>query len=114
MHVTVDGKDQFLGRAVPGNVYSFSGNTKITLISGDAAALQVFYNQTDLGVLGNTGQLVNMEFTASGENDLTAKYTSTPTITVQATLTPQPSPTPTRTPVLPTPTISPFAPTTNP
>ncbi len=114
MQVTVDGKQQFLGRAVPGNVYSFSGNTKITLVSGDAAALQVYFNQTDLGVLGNTGQLVNLEFTIDGENDLTAKYTSTPTITVQPTLTPQPSPTPTRTPVLPTPTISPFAPTTNP
>lgn len=114
MQVLVDGKEQFLGRAVPGNVYSYSGNTRITLISGDASALQVYYNQSDLGVLGNFGQVVNMEFTANGVNDLTSNYTPTPTVTMQATLTPQPSATPTLTPELPTPTISPFAPTTQP
>jgi cytoskeletal protein RodZ len=114
MQVTVDGKEQFLGRAVPGNVYSYSGNTKITLVAGDASALQVYYNQTDLGVLGIVGQLVNMEFTATGSNDLTAAYTPTPTVTMQATLTPQPTPILTNTPELPTQTITPFAPTTNP
>ncbi|MPN36507.1 hypothetical protein SDC9_184016 [bioreactor metagenome] len=114
MQVTVDGKEQFLGRAVPGNVYSYSGNSKITLVAGDASALQVYYNQTDLGVLGNFGQLVNMEFTATGSNDLTAAYTPTPTVTMQATLTPQPTAIPTETPELPTQTITPFAPTTNP
>jgi cytoskeletal protein RodZ len=114
MQVTVDGKEQFLGRAVPGNVYSYSGNSKITLVAGDASALQVYYNQNDLGVLGNFGQLVNMEFTATGSNDLTAAYTPTPTVTMQATLTPQPTTVLTNTPELPTQTITPFEPTTNP
>jgi len=114
MQVMVDGKEIFIGRVVPGNVYTFSGNIKVALLAGDGSALQVFYNQSDLGVLGITGQVVNLEFTMDGVTDLASKFTPTPTITVMPTLTPNPSATPTQTPILPTPTISPFAPTSNP
>jgi len=55
MKITVDGIEVFAGRVVPGNVYSYSGDTKITLLTGNAAALQVYYNQQDLGILGLSG-----------------------------------------------------------
>jgi hypothetical protein len=101
MQVTVDGKTAFLGRTLPGNVYTFSGNTHITLLCGDASAIQVYYNQTNLGVLGFVAQVVNMDFTPKQAINLAANYTATPTVTQIATLTPNPTDTPTITPIAP-------------
>lgn len=114
MKITVDGKDVFVGRVIPGNVYSYAGDSKIILLTGDGSALQVYYNQKDLGILGIAGEVVNMEFTADNASDLASKYTPTPTITQAPTLTPNPSATPTPTQILPTVTISPLAPAQNP
>jgi cytoskeletal protein RodZ len=102
MQVIVDGKTAFLGRTTPGNVYTYSGKTRINLLSGDASALQVYYNSTNLGIMGVIGQVINMDFTTSGTTDNTANYTPTPTVTTIASLTPEPSATPTVTPIAPT------------
>jgi cytoskeletal protein RodZ len=102
MKVTIDGKSVFLGRALPGNIYTYSGKSRISLVAGDASAIQIFYNQTNMGVPGISGQVVMMDFTASKAIDLTANYTPTPTVTSIATLTPLPTDTPTATvPVTP-------------
>jgi hypothetical protein len=103
MEVKIDGKSVFLGRGLPGTIYTYSGKSRISLVAGDASAIQIFYNQTNMGVPGISGQVVKMDFTASEAIDLTANYTPTPTVTRIATLTPMPTETPTATvPVTPT------------
>ncbi len=104
MRVMADGKEAFLGRVKPGNAYPFSGRQQIEIQSGNAAALQIVFNQQDLGSLGITGQPVNLIFTIGGIVTPTARFTATPTATQPATLTPQPTPT------IRTPTITPFIP----
>lgn len=109
LRVVADDKVQFLGRVVPGNAYAYSGSKQIEISTGNAAALQVFYNQTDLGTLGLTGEVVNLIFSQEGMMTPTAAFTSTPQPTKPATITPLPSAT------LPaTPTITPFVPTQSP
>ncbi len=104
LRVTVDDKVAFEGRVVPGSAYPFSGEKKIELLTGSAAALQVFFNQKDLGVLGQVGQVKSMIFSAQSAITPTAQFTPTRTRTVEPTSTKQPSPT------QPTATITPFIP----
>ena len=93
MRITVDGEIDFEGRIVPGTIYGFAGENFVEITTGNGAGLQVFYNDQDLGTLGNFGEVVNFVITASGVQ------TPTPTITLS------PSPTTTETPeVSPTPT----------
>ncbi|MEJ5314063.1 MULTISPECIES: RodZ domain-containing protein [Anaerolinea] len=104
LRVIVDGKVTFNGRTIPGNAYPFSAEKSIEVICGNAAALQIFYNQQDLGVLGERGQPLRLSFTQQGI------LTPTPLPTATPTATPQVTPTPTPTPMLATPTITPFIP----
>ena len=102
LQVIADGQVKFLGRVVPGNAYPFSGKKNIELVIGNAAAFQIFYNQTDLGSLGVMGQVLRMTFTANGITTptpmptLTASPTKavTPTFGPTVTVTPSPSVTP--------------------
>jgi len=105
LRVIADDKVKFLGRVVPGNAYAFSGSKRIELTTGNAAALQVFYNQTDLGTLGISGQAVGMVFASDGIMTPTPAFTATSTPTKPATVTPLPTMTP-----QPSPTITPFIP----
>ena len=107
MQVIVDGVEQFAGRVTPGNVYSYSGNSKIYLLTGNASALQVYYNQQDLGVLGLMGQVAELEFTRDEYVTPTPRFSPTPTLTPRPTLTAQPTSTPQPTPTVPTATITP-------
>jgi len=104
LKVVVDGKVEFEGRVVPGNAYPFSGRTSIELLTGDASALEVFHNQNNIGMLGNTGEVVNLIFSLEGMITPTPQFTPTQTSTLPPTLTPLPSPTQI------TPTITPFVP----
>jgi len=88
MRVTVDGEVEFEGRVIPGSAYSFSGEFEIELTTGNGAGLQVFFNGTDLGVLGVYGEVVYKLFTPEGV------LLPTPTSTAVPTNTPQASPTP--------------------
>jgi cytoskeleton protein RodZ len=60
LRVVTDNKEVFNGRVVPGSAYPFSAKDQIELTTGNAAALQVFYNQEDLGILGSLGQVVRL------------------------------------------------------
>ena len=110
MKIIADGKEVFVGRTVPGNVYTYTGSTRITLTTGNAAALQVYYNQQDLGVLGGSGQVINMDFTGAGMATATPQITAQPTSTMLPTQTQPPTETPTITPTPPTPTVTPYRP----
>jgi cytoskeleton protein RodZ len=94
MQVKVDDKVEFEGRVLPGNAYSFAGDEQISVLTGNGAALQIFFNQQDQGLMGTFGQVVNRVYTQEGIQ------TPTPTITPTSTRTPRPSPTsrPTATP----------------
>lgn len=110
LKVIVDGMEQFNGRVAPGQTYPFSGSSKITLTTGNAAAIQVYYNQQDLGILGANGQVINMDFSKSGLVTATPQVTSLPTQTSLPTMTQRPTSTPTLTPTELTPTVTPFVP----
>jgi hypothetical protein len=88
LRVLVDGKEQFSGRVVAGSAYEYSGDEKIEIQTGNAAALQIIFNQEDLGVMGNMGEIVTRIYT------LTGVLAPTPTVTLTPTKTPRPSPTP--------------------
>jgi len=97
IRVTVDGEIEFEGRVLPGSVYHFFGEFQIELLTGNGAALQVFFNETNLGVLGVYGEVVYRVFTPEGV------LLPTPTITPVPTNTPLASPTPLSTAILPSP-----------
>jgi cytoskeletal protein RodZ len=101
LKVSEDGSVKFNGRTIAGNAYQFSGFNKIELLTGNGAALQVFYNQTDLGLLGEPGEVINLVFTREGFATATPARPATPVNTRQPTLTLQPSATPTVTPYVP-------------
>ena len=107
LKIMVDSKPLFNGRVVPGNAYAYSGANRIELLTGNAAAFQVFFNQEDLGTLGLAGQVVNLVFMPEGIQTPTATLTPTPTATERVTATPTPTSTSsTRT----TQSITPFVP----
>jgi cytoskeletal protein RodZ len=87
LRVIVDGEIEFEGRVLRGTAYSFSGDELIELLIGNGAALQVFFNQRELGPLGIYGEVVNTIFTPEGILE--------PTPTITPTSTPGPEETPT-------------------
>ncbi len=101
LKLSEDGSVKFNGRVVPGNAYQFSGYNKIELLTGNGAALQVIYNETDLGVLGEPGSVIHLVFSKDGFTTPTPAKPATPVNTRQPTLTIQPSVTPTVTPYVP-------------
>jgi len=104
MRITVDGEVAYEGRVMPGSAYTFAGNERIELLTGDGAGLQVYFNQQDLGLLGAFGEVVERIFSIEGVQ--TATPAVPPTRTPVPTSPVSPSPTPTRTgaPGTPTPT----------
>jgi cytoskeleton protein RodZ len=91
--VTVDGKVEFEGRVMPGSAYLFSGNELVEILTGNAAALQVFFNQQDQGVLGAFGEVAQRSYTPAGVVEPTAVPTLAPTFTPEPSLTVTPTPT---------------------
>lgn len=79
MRISVDGQEVFDGRVAPDNSYTYSGNTQIMLLTGNAAALEVYFNQDYLGPLGSVGEVVNLRFAPSGLSTATPQATPTPT-----------------------------------
>ncbi len=92
MRVTVDDEVAFDGRVAPGDAYTFGGEERIEMLSGNGEALYVTYNDVELGRLGLFGEVVNVIITADG------LLTPTPTISPTPTRTPRTTPTPTPTP----------------
>ncbi len=102
LRVTADGKVVFEGRVAPGAAYLYSGNERVEILTGNGAAIQLFYNRTDLGAMGILGQVVERVFTPEGVE------TPTPTPTPQGLPSATPTLAPTQTPTItPTPTLRP-------
>jgi hypothetical protein len=96
---------------IPGNAYEFSGSDAIELLTGNASALDIYFNQQKIGSIGGTGEVKSLIFTANqGYATPTAEFTSTPTITTNPTSTPRPTITSTQLPVTPSPTVTPYIP----
>ena len=93
VRVTVDNALAFEGRLIPGSVKTFGGELRIEVLTGNAAGVEVIYNQQNLGVMGLYGEVINRVYTPLGV------ATPTPTITLTPTPsdTPEPSLTPTGT-----------------
>jgi cytoskeletal protein RodZ len=88
LRALVDGELQFEGRVLPGSAYTFAGSGTVELLTSNGAGLQVFFNQQDLGLLGEIGQIVNRIFTREGILQPTPTNTPEATPTVPVNLTP--------------------------
>jgi cytoskeleton protein RodZ len=91
VRVTVDGEVVFEGRVLPGSAYQYEGDDTVDILTSNGAALQIFYNQQDLGPMGLFGQVVQRVYTLSGVQTPTPTITPTPTETPRLTAT-QPIP----------------------
>jgi cytoskeleton protein RodZ len=104
LQVTVGKKVVFSGRTIPGNAYPFTSDERIEVVSGNAAALQIYYNQKDLGTLGLPGETLRLIFSKEGittptpANTVASSRTPLPTLTLMPSATPLP---PTVTPLIP-------------
>ncbi|MCJ7583775.1 MAG: DUF4115 domain-containing protein [Anaerolineales bacterium] len=104
VRVTVDGKIELEGRILAGSAYPFDGSERIEVLTGKGSAVRIIYNQTNLGVMGTIGEVVDLIYTPKN----VLKPTPTPLPT--PTATPRVTPTATRTPTpryTPTPTAKP-------
>lgn len=99
VQVTADSELVFEGRLLPGNAYDYSGTEKVEILTGNAGAFQVYFNEQDLGSVGLIGQVSDLVFTSSGLIIPTATVTSAPTETPATS--PTPTITPTLSPILP-------------
>lgn len=99
MTIITDGKEAFSGRTIPNNTYPFDAENQIELITGNADALSVVYNQQNLGRLGAMGEVMTIIFSPNMAATPTPQFSATPTNTLEPTYTPQPeTPLPTNTP----------------
>jgi len=99
LRVVADGEEIFFARVIPGSAYTFEGSEQVEFLTSNGAAVQVFFNGEDQGILGLQGQVIFRIYTPQGI------ITPTPTITP----TPEPTEIPTAT-VTPTQTVSPDLP----
>jgi cytoskeleton protein RodZ len=95
MRVTVDGKIEFQGRTIAGSAYTFDGAKTVGVLVADGSLVQIVYNQTDLGLMGNPGEITEIIYTPQGVLLPTPTTTPTPTRTPRVTPTFTPSITPT-------------------
>ncbi len=98
VQVTVDDEIAFEGRMMTGNAYDFSGQDQIDILAGNIGALQIFFNEEDLGSPGLFGHLAELSFTETGLVQPAA--TSTPTFTSTPDEAETPTETPTPTPII--------------
>jgi cytoskeletal protein RodZ len=81
VRVTVDGVVKQEGRVVPGFAQTFYGVKSIEVLTGSGSGIQVRFNQRDLGLMGNFGQVVDLVYTANGAQTPTMIPTPTSTVT---------------------------------
>ncbi len=101
VQITADSEVIFVGRLLPGNAYDYSAEDSLEVLTGNAGALQIYFNEEDIGSAGLFGQVVVLIFTENGlvlpTPTNTPTITDTPGITPSPTITPSPSTTPTTT-----------------
>ncbi len=100
IEVTVDGEVVYDGRALPGDSLTFYAQDSIEVLTGDAGALQVYYNNQDQGILGISGEVKKVLYAQDGVYIPTALPTST--LSPEQLITPTLTATPGENPVLPT------------
>lgn len=94
LRVWVDGEVEFEGRVLPGSAYSYSGESQVEILVSSGSAIQVYFNQQDLGTLGLYGQVINQIFTPEGILAPTATITPTQLATPTSASTMAPTQTP--------------------
>ena len=106
VQIWVDDRLVFRGRMSAGALYPFNATRRVELLTGDAGALRIFFNSTDLGILGIPGEVVHIVYTVRGAQTITPTVTTTftPTPRPSATLRPSATPRPTSTKL---PTVTP-------
>ncbi len=101
VRVYSDSELVYEGRLLPGSAYDYSGEDKVEILTGNAAALQLYYNEQNLGSIGLIGQVANLIFTKDGfilpTPTHTPTFPETPEISPTPTITPSPSPSPSET-----------------
>jgi cytoskeleton protein RodZ len=98
--ISVDGELVFEGRVAPGETKVFEANDQVMVLTGNAAALRINYNGRDLGLMGNTGEVVSRVYSIAGVTTPTATISPTPTNTLSVTSTPTATSTPEFTPTV--------------
>ena len=82
--VNADNEEIYQGRMPAGSVEAYTAEEYLELEAGNAAALEIVYNQTQLDPFSRVGQLLRLRFDANGMQDLSATppFQPTPTTTV--------------------------------
>ncbi|GAA5343368.1 MAG: hypothetical protein canaca05_08690 [Anaerolineaceae bacterium] len=82
--VNADDEEVYQGRMPAGSVEAYTAEEYLELEAGNAAALEIVYNQTQLDPFSRVGQLLRLRFDANGMQDLSATppFQPTPTLTV--------------------------------
>lgn len=89
--VSVDGEEAYRGRVRPGEELAFTAQERLEIRTGNGAALHVFANGVDQGLLGDVYQIVTRVWTLGGAQTPTPTPSPTPTITPPVTETPTPT-----------------------
>ena len=111
LKITSDNEVVFSGRVIPGNAYEFSGTTSVELLTGNAAALDIYFNQEQIGPIGEIGEVKYLIFSSDQTiTTPTAQFTFTPTLTTNPTSTLRPTNTSTPMPATPSATVTPYIP----
>jgi cytoskeleton protein RodZ len=95
MRVTVDGKVEFQGRALAGSANTYDGVDKVDVLVADGSQVQIIYNQSNLGPMGDSGAISEIIYTPKEVLPPTPTNTPPPTRTPRVTPTFTPSRTPT-------------------
>ncbi|MDX1437045.1 MAG: DUF4115 domain-containing protein [Anaerolineales bacterium] len=90
LQAIVDGQVEFSGRVLPGAAFPFSGDETVEILTGNGVALEVYYNQQNIGRLGFYGEVVHRVFAEGGIFTPTPTNSPTPTATPAVTATPTP------------------------
>lgn len=91
VRVIVDGETKQDGRLAPGTALTFDGASRIEVLTGSGAGVQIIFNGANLGIMGNFGEVVNRIYTINGIETPTPTVSPTPTITPKPSATPRPS-----------------------
>jgi cytoskeletal protein RodZ len=84
LRVIVDGEEAFAGSLEAGTTRTFRGRESIAMRCGNAGGVEAIVNGESLGLLGERGEVVDMEWFAEGITP-TPEVTATPTITPTVT-----------------------------
>jgi cytoskeletal protein RodZ len=98
VQVTTDSEINYEGRLITGNAYEYAAKDTLEILTGNAGALQIYFNDQDIGSPGLNGQVLTLVFTREGLVLPTPTNTPTITETPENSATPTITPSPTATP----------------